>query len=163
VRYSRAVISRVGMPSSSSVPIADGHLDRGCDFLTATLSLGVTLPFGSQTLKLKLDCCIGIVDHNPSPTIQAAKFCSKHGGGWAFPWRNRGSALQTKRPAERLVFRSRLPLSPISRRKVAATKKNPKHFTHLGFRSLLPQSGFFSWAAGVGGWGAAQLGLVSGI
>jgi hypothetical protein len=29
----------------------------------------------------------------------------------------------------------------------------------LGFGSLLPQSGFFSWAAGVGGWGAAQLGL----
>jgi len=32
--------------------------------------------------------------------MQAANFCSKHGGGWAFPWRNRGS-VQTKRPAER--------------------------------------------------------------
>jgi hypothetical protein len=38
-------------------------------------------------------------------------------------------------------------------------KKEPKQFTYLGFGSLLPQSGFFSWAAGVGGWGAAQLGL----
>src|SRR3984957_10507418 len=47
-----------------------------------------------------------------------------------------------------------------SRKEVAATKKNPKQFTHLGFGSLLPQSGFFSWAAGVGGWGAAQLGLI---
>jgi hypothetical protein len=46
-------------------------------------------------------------------------------------------------------------------KKVAATKKNPKRFTHLGFGSLLPQkSGFFSWAAGVGGWGAAQPGLI---
>jgi len=45
-------------------------------------------------------------------------------------------------------------------KEVAATKKNPKQFTHLGFGSLLPQSGFFSWAAGVGGWGAAQLGLI---
>ena len=24
----------------------------------------------------------------------------------------------------------------------------------------MPQSGFFSWAAGVGGWGTAQLGLI---
>src|ERR1700720_7965 len=47
-----------------------------------------------------------------------------------------------------------------STKEVAATKKNPKQFTHLGFGSLLPQSGFFSWAAGVGGWGAAQLGLI---
>ena len=59
-------------------------------------------------------------------------------------------SLQTKKPAGR-----------ISRRKVAATKKNPKQFTHLGFGSLLPQSGFCSWAAGVGGWGAAQRGLIT--
>ena len=39
------------------------------------------------------------------PRHEVPNFCSKHGGGWAFPWRNRGSALQTKRPAER--FRSR--------------------------------------------------------
>jgi hypothetical protein len=28
--------------------------------------------------------------------MQAANFCFKHGSGWAFPWRNRGSALRTK-------------------------------------------------------------------
>jgi hypothetical protein len=50
------------------VPIADDHLDRGCHFLIAVASLGVALPLESQALKLKLDCCIGIVSHNPSPS-----------------------------------------------------------------------------------------------
>jgi hypothetical protein len=45
--------------------------------------------------------------------------------------------------------------------KDTATKKNPKQFTPLGFGSLLPQSGFCGWAAGVGGWGAAQRGLIT--
>jgi hypothetical protein len=50
------------------VPIADDHLDRGCHFLIAVASLGVALPPESQALKLKLDCCIGIVSHDPSPS-----------------------------------------------------------------------------------------------
>jgi hypothetical protein len=52
--------------------------------------------------------------------------------GWAFPWRNRGSALQTNRPRRAPSY------------EVAATKKNPKQIKHLGFGSLLPQSGFFA-------------------
>ena len=38
-------------------------------FLACSKSIGAALPlFGSQTLKLKLDCCIGIVSHDPSPS-----------------------------------------------------------------------------------------------
>jgi hypothetical protein len=38
-------------------------------------------------------------------------------------------------------------------------KRTPSKIRTLGW-SVLPQPGFFSWAAGVGGWGAAQLGLM---
>ena len=79
------------------VPIADDHLDRGQHFL----SLGVAVPLGSQALNLKLNCCIGIVSHDPVPlAMKAANFRSEHGGAWAFLWRNLGG------------HRSRLPRSP---------------------------------------------------
>ena len=82
--------------------------------------------------------------------MQAANFCSKHGGGWAFPWRNRG---KQKDPPSAWYLDQDLRSRRFTK-EVAATKKNPKHFTHLGVGSLLPQkSGFFSWAAGVGGMG----------
>jgi hypothetical protein len=43
-------------------------------------------------------------------------------------------------------------------------KKEPQAIYALGvWKSVASKSGFFGWAAGVVGWGAAQLGLVSGI
>jgi hypothetical protein len=123
------------------VPIADGHLDRGCHFLTATLSLGVTLPFGSQAFKLKLDCCIRIVDHDPSPHHAGCQFLLQ-------TWRRVGVPLaqsglvhcKQRDPPSAWVVRIKTSALADSRRKVAATKKNPKQFTHLGFGSLLPQN-----------------------
>ena len=65
------------------------------------LSLGVAVPLGSQALNLKLNCCIGIVSHDPVPlAMKTANFRSEHGGAWAFLWRNLGG------------HRSRLPRSP---------------------------------------------------
>jgi hypothetical protein len=87
--------------------------------------------------------------------MQVANFCPKYGGGWAFPWRNLGSVFARSKQRAR----SRLPLSPIYEGS-CGHKKEPQAIYALGFGSLLPQSGFFSWAAGVGGWGAAQLGLI---
>jgi hypothetical protein len=48
-------------------------------------------------------------------------------------------------------------------KKVAATKKNPKQSTHLGVWKFASEVRLLRWAAGVGGWGAAQRGLEGGI
>jgi hypothetical protein len=74
-----------------NVPIANDHLDRRYHCLIGVASIGVASLLKSQAFNLKLDCCIGIVKHGPSPKMQVANFCLKHGGGWAFPWRNLGS------------------------------------------------------------------------
>jgi hypothetical protein len=42
-------------------------------------------------------------------------------------------------------------------------KRTPSTLRTWGLEVCCLKSGFFSWAAGVGGWGAAQLGLMSGI
>ena len=60
------------------VPITDEHLDRGW---LAVASLLESQPF---KLKLKLGgCSIGMVSHDPAPTMQVASLRSKHGGEWA--------------------------------------------------------------------------------
>jgi hypothetical protein len=91
VKKARLLFARRDFPRRHAelidVPIADDHLDRG----QHSLSLGVAVPLGSQALNLKLNCCIGIVSHDPVPlTMKAANFRSEHGGGWAFLWRNLG-------------------------------------------------------------------------
>jgi hypothetical protein len=50
------------------VPIANEHLDRGYHCLIVVASLGVASLLESQTFKLRLGCCIGIVSHDPSPS-----------------------------------------------------------------------------------------------
>ena len=91
------------------------------------------------------------------PRHEVPNFCSKHGGGWAFTWRNRGSALQTKRPAER--FRSRR----FHEESLPPQKRTPSDLRTWGLEVCCLNQGFSAGWQGVGGWGAAQLGLVSGI
>ena len=61
------------------------------------------MPLGSQALNLKLNCCIGIVSHDPVPlAMKAANFRSEHGGAWAFLWRNLGGIDQDFRARLRI-------------------------------------------------------------
>jgi hypothetical protein len=81
------------------------------------------------------------------PRHEVPNLCSKHGGGWAFTWRNRGSALQTNRPRRAPSY------------EVAATGKNPSKKAP-GVWQLVASVRLPRWAAVVGGWGAASRNLI---